>query len=160
MSQILTLNGGGGGGGTAVTKIQGDVGGPVSPTGGGTIDLFGGVGILVTGNPGAHTLTVSSTGTAVFDYTFVNASPYVVIATDQFLGVDSSGGAITIELPTAPTLGRAYQVKDITGSAPVNNITVTTVGGAINIDNAPTFIMNTAYESINVLFNGINYLIF
>lgn len=109
---------------------------------------------------GAGSITISATGTTTFNYTLVNTTPYVVTATDNFLGVDSSGAPITVQLPNAPSTGRVYIIKDITGSAAVNNITVTTVGGVVLIDAAATFVMNTAYQSIQVLFNGIQYLVF
>jgi len=93
-------------------------------------------------------------------YTAVNTSPYVVLSGDQFLGVDSSGGAITVQLPNAPTTGRYITIKDSTGSANTNNITVTTVGGAVTIDGATSYVMTANYESVSVLFNGSNYEIY
>ncbi len=99
-------------------------------------------------------------GTLTLHYTLVDTTPYVVLNSDEFLGVDSSGEPITIELPNAPAIGRVFIVKDITGSAPTNNITVTTVGGIVNIDGSSTFVMNSAYESIQLLFNGNEYLVF
>jgi hypothetical protein len=99
-------------------------------------------------------------GTITLRYTYVNTSPYVVTSSDEFLGVDSSIMPITIELPNAPSTGRVYIIKDLTGSSSSNNITVTTVGGVVNIDGSSTFVMNASYESIEVLFNGSSYLIF
>lgn len=99
-------------------------------------------------------------GIATLPYTNVNTTPYVVLATDEYLGVDSSGGAITVQLPNAPVVGRVFIIKDRTGSAATNAITVTTVGGAVNIDGATTFVMNTAFESVQVLFDGTTYQIF
>jgi hypothetical protein len=119
--------------------------------------ITAGAGITVTN--GANSITIAATGTTTLTYTLVNTSPYVVLSTDEFLGVDCSGGAIQINLPNAPSTGRTYTIKDITGSAGTHNITVTTVGGAINIDAAVTYVMNNNYQSVNVLFNGTNYLI-
>jgi hypothetical protein len=99
-------------------------------------------------------------GTITLNYTLVDTTPYVVLNTDGFLGVDSSALAITIELPNAPAEGRVFIIKDITGDAVSNNITITTVGGVIDIDDAPTFVMNSAFESVQVLFNGTQYLVF
>ena len=82
------------------------------------------------------------------------------MSTDYYLSVNSSGSPITIELPNAPTTKKVYIVKDRTGSAAANNITVTTVGGAVTIDGATTFLMNTAYQSIQLIFNGTSYEIF
>lgn len=122
----------------------------------GTATLTAGTNIVIT--PGANTITIAAdTGSASFNYTAVSSSPYVVLTTDYYLGVDCSGGAIQINLPNLPATGRVFVVKDKTGSAATHNITVTTVGGLVNIDGAATFVMNTAYESIQLMFNGSTY---
>ncbi len=117
--------------------------------------LTAGSGISITN--GAGSITINNTGGASYTYTLVNSSPYIVLPADQYLGVDSSGAPITVQFPNAPTTGKVYVVKDRTGSAGTNNITVTTVGGAVNIDGATTFVMNTNYESVNLIFNGTSY---
>jgi hypothetical protein len=99
-------------------------------------------------------------GTLTLNYTSVTTTPYVVQSTDEFLGVTTTTLAITIELPNAPTTGRVYIVKDATGFAAAHNITVTTVGGAVLIDAATTYIMNTGFEATQFLFNGTKYLAF
>lgn len=80
--------------------------------------------------------------------------------TDEYLSVDCSGGPITLQFPNAATTGRTYIVKDRTGSANSNNITVTTVGGAVNIDGATTYLMNTQYSAIELMGNSTSYEIF
>ncbi len=124
----------------------------------GTAVISGGTGITVT--PGANSIVISGSGSITFTYTNVNTSPYVVLVTDEYLSVDSSGGPITIQLPNAATLGKTFVIKDRTGSAAINNITVTTVGGVVNIDGATTFVMNTAFQSISLLGNNTSYEIY
>ena len=110
---------------------------------------------------GANSITISaSTGALDLNYTAVNTTPYAVTGTDDYLGVDSSGGAITVELPNAPSVGRAFIIKDSTGSAFTNNITVTTVGGAVTIDGATSVLFVTNYQSLQVIFNGTSYEIY
>ncbi len=131
---------------------------------GGTVDQLGtatitaGSGITVT--PGANTITISSTGADILAYTNVTTTPYVVLTTDEYLSVDTSALSITVQLPNAATLGRVYYVKDRTGTAGTRNITVTTVGGAVNIDGATSFVMNTNYQSVNIIGNGTTYEVF
>lgn len=114
-------------------------------------------------NTTSATTLQAGTGNITFDggivYTLdaVSSSPHTVAETEYYLSVDCSGGAITINLPNAPTTGRVFMVKDSTGSAASNNITVTTAGGSVTIDGATTFVMNTAYEAVNVIFNGTSY---
>lgn len=124
----------------------------------GTATITAGTGITVT--PTANTITIASNGTTTLTVTAVSTTPYVVLTTDQYLAVNSSGGIRQINLPNAPATGRVYIIKDSTGSAQTNNITVTTVGGAVLIDGATTFVMNTQYESVNVIFTGSAYEVY
>lgn len=109
----------------------------------------------------ANSITISAnSGAATLNYTSTATSPYVVTATDDFIGVDCSGGAIQVNLPDAPTTGRIFVIKDFTGSAATHNITVTTVGGVVTIDGATTYVMNTNFQSVQVLFDGTRYEIY
>lgn len=112
---------------------------------------------------GAGTITIAAnTAAQVVAYTAVNfaASPYTALSTDYYLGVNATGGAISILLPNGPTMGRIFAIKDNVGIAATNNITVTTVGGVVTIDGAATFVMNTAYESVSLIFNGTSYEVY
>lgn len=163
MSQAGTVgSGGGGGGGVGIKTITGNTGGAVPGAGIPTnIDILGdGTTITVTGDPGTSTLTISQTSSQVFPVTPVATTPYVVLNTDYFLAVDCSGGAITIQLPNAPTDGRTVIIKDSTGNCAANNITVTTAGGSINIDGSTTYPLNVNYQSINVIFDSVAYEVF
>lgn len=124
----------------------------------GTATLTAGTGVTIT--PGANTITIAASGTTNLNYTAVSTTPYVVLTTDDYISVDSSGGVRTVQLPNAAPLGKVYIVKDRTGSAVANNITVTTVGGAVNIDGATTFVMNSNYESAQFIGNGTTWEIF
>ena len=102
-------------------------------------------------------------GTVVLNVTTVvfAQSPYTVLPTDEFIGVSTAGGPITILLPNAPLVGRTYIVKDIDGFASTDNITVTTVGGVDLIDSATSVIMNTDFESNSFIYGGSsNYYIY
>ncbi len=141
-----------------VVTLTGNSGGAVSATLG-NINIIGASGVLVAGNPGTSTLTVTAASTA-YAYTNVASSPYVVLTTDEYISVNSSGGAIVVQLPNAATLGQAFIVKDRTGSAATNSITITTVGGAVTIDGATTFVMNTNYQAVQIMGNGTSYELF
>ncbi len=99
-------------------------------------------------------------GTTTLNYRTVTTTPYVVQSNDDFLGVNTTATAITIQLPNAPAVGRAYIIKDISGTAVVRNITVTTVGGTVLIDLNASIVINTSLESLQFLFNGTKYLVF
>ena len=80
-------------------------------------------------------------------------------ATDFFLSVNT-GTAITVQLPNAPATGRIFTVKDATGTAATNNITVTTVGGVVTIDGATSLVFNQNYGSASFIFDGTSYEVF
>jgi len=117
--------------------------------------ITAGAGISVTNGPG--TITIANTGGTGFTYTLVNSTPYIVLPADQYMGVDTSGGAITIQLPNAPTTGRVFVVKDRAGTSLANPITVTTIGGVVTIDGATTFVMSSAFQAAEFIFNGTSY---
>lgn len=111
---------------------------------------------------GAGTITINANGGGVLDITSLTDldSPYTVLSTDEYLSCDVSAGVLTIKLPDAPTTGRVIRVKDSLGAAAGFNITVTTVGGVVLIDGGTSFVMNTAYEAANFIFNGTSYEVF
>ena len=97
--------------------------------------------------------------TAKFNYTSVNTgmSSYTVLLTDQYIGVDCSGGVVNLLFPDAPSAGQYWTIKDVTGSSATNNITITTVSGTDTFDNATIVTLLQNYGSLTVLFNGTSY---
>lgn len=138
-----------------VDFITGDIGGQISPDAFGNINLLGIGGVVVTGAP--NTLTISATLTPLVVAVNFAMSPYVVTLIDGYLSVDLTGGPVIIQLPNAPITGRVIYIKDKLGLAAANNITVTTVGGIVLIDGIASGIMNTAYQSLSIIFNGASY---
>ena len=154
----------------SIVTITGNDGNEVPPDASGNINIEGngllssGVStagnLYITGNAGSNTLIVNETQAKfITNYTTTNfaASPYDATATDYYVSVDTSGGATTIRLPNTSTANRIFLVKDRTGNAGVNNITVTTTGGVITIDGSTTYLIENAYESSSFLFNGTNW---
>ena len=90
--------------------------------------------------------------------TVPGAYPYAALSTDDIISVDTTS-AHTIQLPNAPSTGTTYVLKDVTGTAALFNISVTTPGGTVTIDGSTTYLMNQNYMSITVYFNGTNYFI-
>lgn len=150
---------------SAVTALGAATNGqlPIGSTGADPVlsTITAGSNITVTNGAGSITIA-ANTGAASFNYTGVNhaASPYTVLSTDYYISADVTAGVISILLPNAPATGRAFVVKDKVGLAATSNITVTTVGGAVNIDGATTFVMNTAYEAVSLIFNGTSYEVY
>jgi len=103
----------------------------------------------ITINTGPGTIDISSSGRV--PVTLPGAYPYTVGVADYMIIVDTSA-ARTINLLASPTLGKTYIIKDYIGSASINNITVQ--GNGANIDGASSYLMNSNYSSITVIYNG------
>lgn len=157
----ISVKGSGGSSSSNVQTLTGNSGGAVSPTTN-NINVLGGTGITVVGNPGTSTLTISTTGITNLTYVGIahTDSPYTVLTSDDYISCDVTSGVITAKLPNAPATGKVYIFKDKVGLAATSNITITTVGGSVDIDGATSFAMNTAYESISVIFNGSSYEVY
>ncbi len=77
-------------------------------------------------------------------------SPYTVLASDRVLYVDTSGGAITINLqPAAGRGGIPLTVKDVSGNAAANNISIVR-NGAETIDGLTTYPINMDFGGVRL----------
>ena len=80
--------------------------------------------------------------------------------TDYLIGVTSTAAARTITLPTAVgSAGKTYIVKDESGGAATNNITLATTGGQ-TIDGAATIAIAANYGVARVYSDGANWFTF
>lgn len=92
--------------------------------------------------------------------TGVDSSPYALLGTDYFLSVDTGAGVMTITLPASPATGRKVTIYDGGGAAAGSNITIDGNGKNIAAAGtaAATKVINTAYESYNLVYNGTLWL--
>jgi len=89
-------------------------------------------------------------------YTAVTGATYTAKAGDRVIGVNRAG-AVTVTLPTAEVRpGRVYTVKDESGAAATNNITVATEGSE-NIDGSATNVIATDYGATTYYSDGTNW---
>ena len=73
---------------------------------------------------------------------------------DSIAGVDTTATrTITLPAMSASTTGRQYTVKDVTGSAGTNSITVDTPG-AETIDGGASVVISSHYDNVTVFSNG------
>jgi hypothetical protein len=100
----------------------------------------------------------AAAASAVVAYTEPASYPYTVLTTDYLIGVETAA-ARTILLPNAPAANSMWVIKDRVGTANVYNITLTTVGGAVYIDEATSLSIKSAWASVTVFFNGTKYLV-
>src|SRR5205085_10766121 len=95
----------------------------------------------------ANDITITNTYTyspQQQDLTCVRAD-YTCTDSDYLIPVDCSGGAVLITLPSSPYSKMEIIVKDRTGSAAANNITVN--GNGLQIDGSSVYKLNENDES-------------
>lgn len=86
-------------------------------------------------------------------------SAYTVEADDGTVLVDTSSTAVTVTLPTAVgQSGRIYTIKDATGNAETNNITIDG-DGSETIDGAATHTLDQDWAAVTVQSDGANWLV-
>lgn len=126
-----------GGNGNDIINIGGNVGppgppGPVGPPG-------------PPGPPGT---------VGIVPVTIVTTTPFTPTLAQYLLDINVAGPA-SIVLPVSPT-GTVFIVKDISGNAFTNPITVTATGGTL-IDGSANALINTNYGSITLVFDGTEW---
>jgi hypothetical protein len=89
-----------------------------------------------------------------------SATNYTVLNSDYITGITSTAAPRTVTLPTAASAnkGQIYVVKDQSGGAATNNITVNVNGGG-NIDGAATKVINTNYGAFSFYSNGTQWYV-
>jgi hypothetical protein len=124
------------------------------------IQLVGQNGIIITSVPASNLINFTISNFTPFAYVQVTGpTTYNALTTDYFISCNPTGGAITINLPAAPTKYHMYVIKDRTGAASTNNITIQSSGGVL-IDGAATYVLEGNFGAITLLFNGTNYEIY
>jgi hypothetical protein len=86
-----------------------------------------------------------------------SGSTYAVLTSDDYIAITVLSAPFTVNLPASPVLGDTYEVKDTTGNAGAQNVTVS--GNGNNIDGSGSFVLNSAYESIVVTWTGTQWSI-
>jgi hypothetical protein len=166
-TQNFDFVGTGGGGGGTVTTLDGNTG-SASPVAG-VINVVGRGDPVTDGVSDAHSLVTVGSGNTlqvnvtkaqfVTNYTQISVtdSPYTALSTDYYISVDCSGGPVTIYLPDILTEQRMFLIKDRSGKAFTNNITITTAGMLTNFDGSTSYVLDTDYEAVLLTFGGSAY---
>ena len=87
----------------------------------------------------------------VMNMSSVGSTSYTTLTTD-FCLLCSSTAVTTITL-TPPAPGTILKVKDVSGTT--RHITITPTTG--NVDNAASYVMNTAYAHVELIYDGANW---
>jgi len=77
---------------------------------------------------------------------------YAVLATDENVLCDTSGGAFIVTLPAAPEDGRVYTVILETAGNPL-----TIAGNGKNINGSASIVFSTAGDAVQMIYNGTQW---
>lgn len=120
--------------------------------------LVAGVGISLSpvSGTGANTVTVTANGLALEPVRIATTTPDTVLATDSIVSYQlAAPGPVAVALPAGIT-GTVYYLKDGTGDASTNPITITP-NGAETIDDAATATINTNYGALTLVYTGAKW---
>jgi hypothetical protein len=92
------------------------------------------------------------TSSGIISTSFVTDSPYTPTSEEHFLATDEG---IEIILPSNPKLGKLYIVKDFSGRAKINNITISSESDTI--DGKLTKVIKKNFGSITFIYNSIEW---
>jgi len=88
-----------------------------------------------------------------YEVTGVSNSTINLTGGEYVVLVDTSVTGVTVNLPSSPTTGTAFKIKDDSGDALTNNITIDPAGGG-TIDGDTEAIINTDYGAIEIVYTG------
>lgn len=141
------------GSGTTVDLYEGIIGSTNTNciTGSGNISLSGVTYKKSSSLVNTTTQTLTKTNKGAYKVT-LPAGDYTVLTTDEIVGATSSA-ARAITLNSSPSTGQVVTIKDVTGTAAANNITITPAAG--NIDGAGTKVIASNYGSVTLFYSGM-----
>ncbi len=178
--KAVGTKGGGGGSGT-VTSVgtgTGLTGGPITTSGNISIanstantlagynasGVFSDITLTTVGTSGNATLTggnlniPSYSGGGGSGQTVSSVSSNTNMVNNYIYLVNSSGGAITMTLP-APALSDLIEIKDSTGSAGTNNITIAQHASESIEGQAASYVISANWDNIRLCSDGTNWFI-
>ncbi len=100
---LVSVSGGGGG---TLDSLTGNAGGPVGPDGSNNINVIGAGAIIVTGNPGTNTLTISSSN-PFFSWAVIVGNQAAITQHGYFT---NGGSTVQVTLPAVSSVGDLFVV--------------------------------------------------
>lgn len=108
-------------------------------------------------NTSSPTSTFHNAGSMTINRTTVADTSYTILSTDYLIVYTSLSSGRTVTLPTALLIsGRTYIIKDETGTAAANIITIATTASQ-TIDGTSTKAIATNYGSLKLYSNGTSW---
>lgn len=133
----------------------------VADTAKGIINTGAGTVGMATNNVAAFDINTSQfvTFTKAINYNHISSSTDILTAGQQIIGIDDTSVARTVTLSNADTVkGRIIHVKDESGAAGTNNITIDTEGSA-TIDNVASVTITSNLGGLSFYCDGTDWFI-
>jgi len=128
-------------------------------TGGANSTFIERMRITETGKVGIGTATPNSVLAAAGAISLpivTKTANYTATANDSTILVDTSGGSVTISLPTSVGIaGRIYTIKKVS----ISNLVIIDPDGSETIDGDPTKSINSPYDAVTCQSDGANWVI-
>ena len=123
----------------------------------GTATTAGGVVTSVDTAPGSGRQIKPVASTVINRAISTKTTTYTLNANDSVILADATGGAFSLNLPTAVGIsGTVYDIKRTNSGA--NNVTID-ASGAQTIDGALTYVLTVQYQSVTLISDGSNWSI-
>ena len=97
----------------------------------------------------------SSSGALFEEYTATSSTSPNLSATTSYLGIRNTSIAVTVDLSTGlgTGIGRKVTIKDETGGAAINNISIVHAGSTFDGAASP-LVINTNFGSVTIVYDG------
>ena len=86
----------------------------------------------------------------------VTVTPYTITTNDEVLLVNVNGKSSIILPALSGEKNQVYYIKDYSGNAKINPITITAAGSK-TIDGVSFAMLNSGYSHIQVIYDGTNW---
>lgn len=103
---------------------------------------------------GGQAFPFTKIGLNLVPLTTQTGATYNALPSDHIININHAG-VVTVNLTNSAVTGQWFRIKDKSGAAVTNNITI--VPGSGNIDGAANFKINTNYGSADFIFDGANW---
>jgi len=116
---------------------------------------------VIATDAGGGVATITIAGAAIQNVTVAN-TPYQILADDDYLFVDTSGGAVTLLLPdpTQFTYAKEYVLKDVAGMFSANNVTLSPFAAESIEGLAANRIFQTNWGGWTIVTDGIDWFVY
>lgn len=121
-------------------------------TGSGTYSL-----VIAASRVGYSTSSGSGGGVS-YTVSPVKTAAYSPVTPGEIVRCDTTAGAFTVTLPATHAVGNVYIVKDVSGTADTNSITVDPAD-ADTIDGLATFVINVEKAAVQFISDGTDWMV-